>query len=83
MIALDTQGWDYLPIIENNYLMQGLAIQLSYTGTADIGNWIKLQPGTHTTVIMQIAETNFRLAAKSSAFNPLKYIDSMNLKVSK
>uniref|UniRef100_A0A914UIF0 Uncharacterized protein n=1 Tax=Plectus sambesii TaxID=2011161 RepID=A0A914UIF0_9BILA len=76
-LILNTQGWDYVPIIENNYLIQGLAIQLSYTSFPEYGDWIKLQPGTHTSLSMQIAEASFRLPSKSSVLNPFQYIDSL------
>lgn len=44
-LFLDVQGWDYLPLLDNNFLYEGMVMQVTYTGSIEVGQWISLLPG--------------------------------------
>uniref|UniRef100_A0A914XHA3 Uncharacterized protein n=1 Tax=Plectus sambesii TaxID=2011161 RepID=A0A914XHA3_9BILA len=74
-MVLDVQSWDYIPLLYNNYPSEGLVIQFSYAGNAEIGQWIKLHPGTHTSIALRGVKSTVRLQDRST-FNPFNFLDS-------
>uniref|UniRef100_A0A914UJC5 Uncharacterized protein n=1 Tax=Plectus sambesii TaxID=2011161 RepID=A0A914UJC5_9BILA len=75
ILYLDTQGYDYVPLVSNNYMYEGLMLQLTYNKRVEIGQWIKLYPTTHTTVGMKAVETSVRLQ-EYSYLNPFSLLES-------
>uniref|UniRef100_A0A914VRD1 Uncharacterized protein n=1 Tax=Plectus sambesii TaxID=2011161 RepID=A0A914VRD1_9BILA len=73
-LMLNAQTDDYIPLIGNNYLGEGLMLQVSYSGE-EMGQWIRLTPGMRTSVAMQIKEQSIRKEEKSM-LNPFAYFVS-------
>uniref|UniRef100_A0A914UY47 Uncharacterized protein n=1 Tax=Plectus sambesii TaxID=2011161 RepID=A0A914UY47_9BILA len=75
IMLLDSQVWDYLPLLYNNHLHEGLALQIAYDGRVELGQWITIQPGTRTAIAIQAYEDSIR-QEESSTFNPFTLLKS-------
>uniref|UniRef100_A0A914WL34 VWFD domain-containing protein n=1 Tax=Plectus sambesii TaxID=2011161 RepID=A0A914WL34_9BILA len=73
-MVLNAQTDDYIPLVENNHLGQGLMLQVAYGGE-EMGQWTTLTPGMRTSVAMQIKNNTVRFEEKSM-LNPFAYFDS-------
>jgi hypothetical protein len=75
VVVLNAQQDEYLPMVQNNHLGVGLALQVSYTGTVHLGQWIILSPGTKTSVGLTVVEKTVRNEVRA-IWNPLALMDS-------
>lgn len=74
-MVLDVQSWDYVPMMYNNFISEGLMIQMTYSGSAEIGQWTKLHPGTQTSIALHAVQSTVRLQERS-ILNPFTLFDS-------
>ncbi len=66
---------EYLPTMRNNHLGVGLALQISYTGVVELGQWIILNPGVRTSVAIRVVEQTVRESDRTF-WDPLSFMDS-------
>jgi hypothetical protein len=73
-ISLSAQFDEYLPLVYNNHWGAGIALQLSYSGVAELGQWTILNPGKRTSVTMSVTQTTVRTQDRMF-LNPFALVD--------
>jgi hypothetical protein len=75
LVGLEAMLNEYVRSIHNNHFGEGLALQITYTGVVELGQWIMLNPGKRTSVSMRLVDKTVRDEGRM-IWNPLALMDS-------